>query len=168
MSESFLGEIRLFSFNYAPRGWLKCDGTILSIAQNQALFALLGTYYGGDGQTTFALPDLRGRTPVHQGQRLGSSHVMGEKSGQESVTLTLNTMPTHNHMLGVAAGPGTLASPSGNVFAAHRGGYSESVDAVLQPGTLAMVGGSQPHENRPPFLTLNYCICTQGIFPSRN
>lgn len=167
MSDYYLGEIRLFGFNFAPRGWALCNGQLMSISQNSALFALLGTTYGGDGITTFALPDLRGRVAIHQGQGPGlSSHVMGEVGGTETVTLTTNQMPSHAHNPLGSAGAQTTNRPDG--AAPAQGGNYSTPDASHPMATTSVVGGSQPHNNVQPYLTMNYCIAVTGIFPSRN
>jgi microcystin-dependent protein len=182
MSEPFIGQLMIFAGNFAPRGWATCDGQILSIAHNTALFSLLGTTYGGNGQTTFALPDLRGRVPMHVGTGPGlSSYVLGEVSGVETVTLINTQMPAHNHtvtnVINAAYGPQSPTdNPSGAVPAGTGGGptvYNSSSDgttmnpAMLQT-TIGMAGGNQPHENRQPYLVMTFCIALQGIFPSRN
>jgi microcystin-dependent protein len=172
MSEPFLGEIKMVGFTFAPRGWAFCSGQILSIAQNTALFSLLGTTYGGNGQTTFALPDLRGRTPVHMGQGPGLSSVtLGEMSGTPDVTLN-STQAGHAHALKGTANQASATSPSGNVPAAKRRGgkdiYHPTPGVTLHPSSIAIAGGSQPHENMQPYLGLNFVIALEGIFPSRN
>lgn len=175
MSNQFLSEIRIFSMNYAPRGWAQCNGQILPINQNQALFSLLGTTYGGNGQTTFALPDLRSRVPFHEGQGGGNSLTLGERGGEESHTLTTQEMPTHIHALqgnnAVVGGTAnaTVQSPIG-AFWANDGKSiftNSAPNSAMSPLTVSNVGGSQPHENRSPFLVLNFCIALQGIFPSQ-
>jgi microcystin-dependent protein len=174
MAEPFLSEIRIFSFNFAPRGWATCDGQLLPINQNQALFSLLGTTYGGNGQTNFGLPDLRGRVPFHFGSGGGGSYSLGQKAGEETHTLTLQETPTHNHTLAAGSNATTAtagqANPVGNYLA--NSGKTVYVTAqpnsVMSPATVSNVGGSQPHENRSPYLTLNLCIALQGIFPSPN
>lgn len=171
MSEPFIGEISMFAGNFAPRGWAFCQGQILSIAQNSALFALLGTTYGGNGQTTFALPDLRGRAPVHLGQLSGGAfYTQGESAGAEAVTLTEAQVPAHNHTLAVGA-TGTQASPSGGLPGATPARdfrYSDAAtNATLYAGTISSPA-AQPHENRSPVLALNFIIALEGIFPSRN
>lgn len=169
MPEPFLSEIRIFSFNFPPKGWALCNGQLLPINQNQALFALLGTTYGGNGQTTFALPDLRGRVPIHT----GNGHVLGERAGQESHTLTLSEMTTHTHLLSGNVAKTSAASafsPTGNYWAnSGKTCFSTSPpDSSMSPATVASVGGSQPHQNMSPHLVLNFCIALQGIFPSQN
>lgn len=167
MSTPFLGEVKLVSFNFPPKGWAECNGQLMPINQNQALFAILGTTYGGNGQTTFALPDLRGRVPVH----FGSSFTLGQKAGEEAHTLTINELPTHIHALMNNPTNATSDTPSAEVMlgTAALDAYHAPTDLVaLEPSIISSVGGSQPHENRQPFLTLNYIIALQGIFPSQN
>lgn len=169
MAEPFLSEIRIMSFNFAPKGWAMCNGQLLPINQNQALFALLGTTYGGNGQVNFALPDLRARGPLHTGAAPGgSTHTLGERAGEQAHTLSVAELPVHSHAVNVANAPGTHASPAGNLLAAHRGGYAEAPGATMHAGALANAGGSQAHLNMSPFLALNFCIALQGIFPSQN
>jgi microcystin-dependent protein len=173
MAEPFLGEIRLVPFNFAPVGWAMCNGQILAIASNTALFSLLGTTYGGNGVTTFALPDLRSRVPVHEGQGLGlSPYVLGQSGGVESVSLLANQMPEHNHAVNASANKGNKASPIGSYPASDAAGitaeYNGSPTGAMNAGMIAMAGGSQPHTNVQPYLTLNFVIALQGIFPSRN
>jgi microcystin-dependent protein len=167
MSEPFLASIVLFAGNFAPRGWAFCQGQILSISQNTALFSLLGTTYGGNGTTTFALPDLRGRAPIGQGQGPGLSSIsLGEVGGVESVTLLATQMPSHTHSQPVTNGQQTTNRPNG-ALPAQGGVYSnESDGSTFHPTSAA--GGSQPHENREPYLGLNYIIAIEGIYPSRN
>jgi microcystin-dependent protein len=162
--EPFLGEIMMVSFNYPPRGWAFCNGQQLPINQNQALFSLLGTTFGGNGQTTFALPDLRGRVPIH----VGSGHTLGERAGQASHTLTVNELPAHNHLVNASShATGGSASPSGRFLGGANNAYrSGGASASLGPGTVGSVGGSQAHQNLQPFLTINFCIALTGIFPS--
>ena len=163
MAEQFLGELRLMSFNYAPNGWAQCNGQTLPINQNQALFSLLGTTYGGNGQTTFALPDMRGRTPVHVGNGLNQ----GEALGEEFHTLIQSEMPAHNHQIEASSASGNQAAPS--ILASAGDLYRPPGDlTTVHPQTIASSGGSQSHENRHPLLTLNWCVALQGIFPSRN
>jgi len=168
MSEPFLAEIMIVGFNFAPRGWAFCDGQILPINQNQSLFALLGTTYGGDGRTSFALPELRGRTPIH----VGEGHTQGQKSGEQTHTLSSAEMPPHTHQVSASANSANQINPSGHVPAnaapiampVYGGGTSGDMGA----GTIANNGGSQAHENMQPYLALNFCIALQGLFPSRN
>jgi|SRR5947207_14407477 len=161
----FLGEIRLFSFGFAPKSWALCNGQFLPINQNQALFSLLGTTYGGNGVTTFALPDLRGRLPIHMGQ----AHTLGEKAGNTSVTLNIQQLPTHTHNLVASDANGTQPVAAGNVLAQANNLYTPPANlTALDPSTVSNVGGSQPHNNLMPYLALNFCIALQGIFPSRN
>ncbi len=167
MAEPFLSEIRIMSFGYAPRGWAMANGQLLPINQNQGLFSLLGTTYGGNGQTNFALPNLQGNTPIHVGQ----GHVLGEKGGSQSVTLSVAQIPTHVHVMQASSTAGDQHAPGGNLL-----GDSGSVQVygppgsltTLLPSTIGSIGGSQAHLNMQPFLTLNFCIALQGIFPSPN
>jgi len=174
MSQPFIGQIITAGFNFAPRGYATCDGQILSIAQNTALFSLLGTTYGGNGTSTFALPDLRGRVPIHQGQGPGlTPRTMGELSGSENVTLISSQMPAHNHTVGALSTNGNLKSPTNNIPANVQGTstniYSASnADTTMNPQMLGITGGSQPHNNMQPYLVINFCIALVGIFPSRN
>jgi microcystin-dependent protein len=156
----------LVPYNFPPRGWALCNGQILPIAQNTALFSLLGTTYGGNGQTTFALPDLRGRVALSSGQGPGlSNYLLGQVGGDESVTLNVNQIPTHAHSIGGTNSGSTSSRPAGNVNA-QGGAYSSTSDSPMQPTGGA--GGGQPHSNIQPYLCLNYCIALEGIFPSRN
>jgi microcystin-dependent protein len=172
VSNPFLGEIRLFGFNFAPRTWATCSGQLMPIAQNTALFSLLGTTYGGDGQTTFALPDLRGRSALSAGQGPGlAAYNLGQVSGVETVTLISTQMPAHNHTMLASSSDSTAKNPSGNI----PGGTASPVYAAvgtanttMAPQVIGGAGGSQPHENRSPYLVLNYCIALEGIYPSRN
>ncbi len=166
MSTPFLGELKIVAFNFAPKGWAECNGQFLPINQNQALFSILGTTYGGNGQTTFALPDLRGRTPIHA----GSGFIQGQAGGQEFHTVTLQEMPTHTHVLQGSNTEGNSQTAAGNVLAQSAGRVYTDPAALttLSPTTVSSVGGSQPHENRQPFTVLNVVIALQGIFPSRN
>lgn len=166
MSDPFLAEIRVVSFAFAPKGWALCDGRLLPINQNQALFSLLGTAYGGDGRTTFALPDLRGRAPAHVG-----SITLGERGGEETQSLTEAQLPAHTHVLGASSQRGSLDDPAGAVWAGPAAGnlYSaEEPDTTMQPESVTPFGNGQPHENMQPYLVLNFVIAIQGIFPSRN
>lgn len=166
MAEPFLGEIRLFSFAQAPVGWAKCDGQLLPINQNQALFSLLGTMYGGNAQTTFALPDLRGRCAMHVG---GAHDVQGEKAGQEAHTLSISELPQHLHLQTASTLDGDQPIATNNLLGAFNNGYTGAASlTTISPSTVANVGGSQPHPNMGPFITINFCIALIGIFPSRN
>jgi microcystin-dependent protein len=166
MAEPFLSEIRIMSFVFAPKGWALCNGQLLPINQNQALFSLLGTTFGGDGRVNFALPDLRGRTPIH----VGSGHTLGERGGEQAHTLSVSELPTHTHvMFGTSTAVSTIV-PTANVLGAAAATdplYSTAANlTALDPSSIANVGGSQAHLNMQPFLTLNFCIALQGIFPS--
>ena len=164
MADPFLGEIKIMSFGFAPKGWALCNGQSLPINQNQALFSLLGTTFGGDGRTTFALPDLRGSIPMHS----GDGHVLGERDGTESVTLNIQQLPMHNHLVNVVNANAT-AGPAGNYFASANALYQPPPpNTILSPTTISTVGNTQPHENRQPFLTLSFAIALVGIFPSPN
>ena len=171
MSEPFLAEIRIVGFNFAPRGWAFCDGEILPINQNQSLYSLLGTTYGGDGRTSFGLPDLRGRTPIHVGSANGVSHREGQKGGEETVTLGVAQMPTHNHDVRGSSTAGDTNRPAGHLLAREQGSiYRQSLtNPVSMPNSaVTSVGGGQAHDNMQPYLTLNFCIALRGLFPSRN
>lgn len=171
MSEPFLAEIRIVGFNFAPRGWALCDGQILPISQNQSLYSLLGTTFGGDGSTSFALPDLRGRTPIHVGaSNGGGSHPLGQKAGEETHTLSAAEIPQHTHPLQATNDIGTATAPQANVLAeASLPVYSSfSTGVAMGTGSVQNVGGGQAHENMQPYLVLNFCIALQGLFPSRN
>lgn len=169
MAEPFIGQIQSFGFNFAPRNWAMCNGQILSIAQNTALFSLLGTTYGGNGQTTFALPDLRGRTSLHQGQGPGlTNRTIGEVSGSETVTLINSEMPMHNHLVNASAGTKLNTTPGGNNLGGATIYTNAALDSVMDPAMITPSGGSQPHNNMQPYLVINWCIALQGIFPSRN
>ena len=172
MAEPFLGQILMVGFNFAPRGWAYCNGQLLPIAQNTALFSLLGTTYGGNGQTTFALPNLQSRVPIHFGQGAGlSAYSLGETGGQESVTLTTPQMPAHNHTaaLNASGGAGSDGSPTGN-YLADGNQYTSSTNTSMNANAVAIgiAGGTQPHSNIQPYLGLNFIIALEGIFPSRN
>ncbi len=166
MAEPFLSEIRLMSFGFAPKGWALCNGQLLPINQNQALFALLGTTYGGDGRSNFALPDLQGRAPIH----VGSGHTLGERGGEQAHTVAISELPTHTHRLAVSsATSGGNANPSGRVLGGGNNAYHAPTSlTTMNPATVTGTGGSQPHLNMQPFLTINFSIALQGIFPSPN
>ena len=172
MAEPFLSEIRLMSFVFPPKNWALCNGQLLPINQNQGLFSLLGTMYGGDGRVNFALPDLRGRVPIH----VGNGHTLGERGGEQAHTLTISEMPPHLHYVQASYTQGNVVNPNlagtGRVLAADPGNpYSTGfapTPVALNPATVANVGGSQAHLNMQPFLTLSYCIALSGIFPSPN
>ncbi|HWE63358.1 MAG TPA: tail fiber protein [Chloroflexota bacterium] len=169
MSQSFIGEIRMFGGNFAPVGWAFCDGSLLAIDQNDALFNLIGTTYGGDGQSTFALPNLQGRIPIHQ----GPGFTLGQTGGAETVTLTRNQMPIHTHTAVADSNNATTGSPVGNVWAAVTSNltkaYATTAGATpMNAGALATVGGSQPHDNMKPYLAVNFIISLFGTFPSQS
>lgn len=171
MADPFVAEIRIFPFNFAPRGWAFCNGQLLPLSQNTALFSLLGTTYGGDGKSTFALPNIQGSAPMHPGQGPGLSlHDLGETGGSDTVTLLESEIPVHSHTLQASTGAASSRNPSDAALARSRGA------AVYGPATaltamsfqaLAVVGSSQPHTNLQPYLTMNFCIALQGIFPPR-
>ena len=166
MAEPFLSEIRLMSFNFAPKGWAQCNGQFLPINQNQALFALLGTTFGGDGRVNFALPDFRGRTPIHVGQ----GHINGEKAGEQAHTLTIGELPSHTHWANGSSTPAETNVPTNAAYlGAVSNGYTAPNNLVaLNPGMITNAGGSQAHQNMQPYLTICFCIALQGIFPSPN
>lgn len=170
MATPFIGEIRLVGFNFAPLGWAECDGSLLLISQNDALFTLIGTTYGGDGQSTFALPDLRGRVALGR----GNAHIIGEVAGTESETLTINQLPAHTHPQSATPQGGNSAQPQGKVYAQLSNAtksdkiYGTPADANAASSMVNLTGGSQPHENRQPFLTMRYVIALEGIFPTQN
>lgn len=179
--EPFIGQIIMVGFNYAPRGWAMCDGRLLPISQNQALFSLLGTMYGGDGRTTFALPDLRGRSAIGMGQGPGlSQRVQGEMSGAENVTLIQAQMPAHTHSLTASTADGTTNTPKEAVIAVNKvpidrnnvvdgnAFVQSSPTAVMNPQSIGAAGGNQPHNNMQPYIAMNYVIALVGIFPSRD
>jgi microcystin-dependent protein len=169
MSEPFLGELRIFSFASAPRGWAQCNGQLLPINQNQALFSLLGTMYGGNGQTNFALPNLQNRVPMH----LGSGHTQGESAGEANHTLTVNEVPTHLHVAQASSAAANANAAAGNVLAVSQGNIYLNPNQTspqltpLHPSTTASTGGSQAHNNTQPLLVLNVCVALQGVFPSQ-
>lgn len=164
MSEPFLGEIKLISWNFAPKGWAFCNGQLLPINQNQALFSILGTTYGGDGRLTFALPNLQARVPVHVGNGIS----LGQLGGEASHTLNIAELPAHTHVpVGAAADP-DQATPAGFLWANNPSSYATAPNAAMDPALIGATGGSQPHENLSPYLALNFVIALQGIFPSQN
>ncbi|MGC2745739.1 MAG: tail fiber protein [Candidatus Angelobacter sp.] len=174
MSDQFVAEIRIFPFNFAPKGWAFCNGQLMPISQNTALFSLLGTTYGGDGKSTFALPDLQGSTPMQQGQGPGLSlRDLGEQSGEQNVTLLISEMPAHSHTALAGTGGTAMATPVNNVWASGiKSGPSVfspsgANDVAMSPVATSITGGSLPHNNLMPYLTLNFCIALQGIFPPR-
>jgi microcystin-dependent protein len=165
VSEPFLSEIKLMSFGFAPKGWAQCNGQLLPINQNQALFSLLGTTYGGDGRTTFALPNLQGRIPVHQ----GNSHSLGEAGGEQAHTLSVNETPVHTHTAYATTSAGDSPIPAGNFLGGADNFYAPLANSTaLHPSTISNAGGGQAHDNMQPYLALNFCIALQGIFPSRD
>lgn len=176
MSSPFVAEIRIFACNFAPTGWAQCNGQLLPLSQNTALFSLLGTFYGGDGKSTFALPNLQGSAAMHQGQGQGlSQRFLGEQSGTTSVTLLTSEMPAHAHTFGRALNAnGGSQTPTGSVWAqapAGRGtaaNYATPATGAVNPNCMAVTGGSLPHNNLQPYLVLNFCIALQGVFPPRN
>lgn len=171
MSDPFVAEIRMFPFNFAPHGWAFCDGQLLPISQNTALFSLLGTFYGGDGKSTFALPDMQGSAPVHQGDGSGlSQRFLGEQSGSEFVTLLASEMPLHSHQVVGRATVGNQQLPGGNAWGGSNVSkqYANAApDKTMSFQALAIAGSSLPHNNRQPYLTVNFCIALQGVFPPR-
>ena len=173
LNDNYLGEIKLFGGNFAPLGWAPCDGRLLSISENDALFALLGTTYGGDGQSTFGLPDLRGRVPMHQGTLSGgSTYIIGQMAGVESVTLNTNNLPSHTHPFAASNTAGTTNDPTNGFLAAAANfqPYSNGTtpDTNFSPNAISMVGGNNPHDNTVPFQAVQFIIALQGIFPSQN
>jgi len=167
VSQPFLGEIRIFAGNFAPTGWMFCDGQLLPISQNDALFQLIGTAYGGDGESTFALPDLRGRLPTHQ----GSGFILAETGGAEQVTLTVNQIPAHSHPFLATTNLGNQINPGGSVLSSSQGAlpYIEDLPTVNMAATvIPPVGGSQPHTNFQPYLCVNFIIAVVGVFPTQN
>jgi microcystin-dependent protein len=171
MADPFVAEIRIFPFNFAPKGWAWCDGQILPISQNTALFSLLGTTYGGDGKSTFALPDLQGRAPMHPGQGPGLSlHDLGETGGSETVSLLESEIPAHSHALRGSNLNSDSPSPSGNTLARFPNAYQSSTSGLvaMAPESLTPAGGDQPHNNMMPYLTFYFSIALQGVFPPRS
>jgi microcystin-dependent protein len=170
MADPFVAEIRIFGFNFPPKGWAFCDGQIMPLSQNTALFSLLGTTYGGDGKSTFALPDLQGQAPMHPGQGPGLSlHDLGETGGSETVTLLESEIPSHSHTLRASLDDAEVAipSPARTLAKASSNMYGAAPNAAMAPEALVPAGGDQPHNNMQPYLTLNFCIALQGVFPPR-
>jgi microcystin-dependent protein len=171
MATPFLGEIQMVGFNFAPTNWAKCNGQLIAITQNEALFALIGTTYGGDGVTTFGLPNVQSRMPIHMGQGQGlSQYILGQQAGSESVTLLANQLPAHGHTPLCNSTTGDQASPTNNFWAASAQQlYSNAAPAAaMNPGLIQPSGGNQPHDNMNPFLVINFIIALAGIFPTRN
>ena len=180
MAEPFVGQITVYPYNFPPRGWADCAGQLMSISQNAALFSLLGTQFGGDGRSTFGLPNLQGTVPLGQGTAPGgSTYVMGETGGSENITLLFNSMPSHTHGANAITAHGTLDVPTGQLFATPETGvpphgttgpiYNVAApDTTLIPASVQTAGGNQPHNNLQPFLVLRYCIALQGVFPTRS
>jgi microcystin-dependent protein len=171
MAEPFLGEIRMFGGNFAPLGWAFCNGQIMSIADNEALFSLVGTTYGGDGVNTFALPNLQSRIPMHQGQGGGlSPYVMGQIGGTENVTLNAQNLPQHSHGTAASSGNGGASSPAGSYWASNAATkqYAPATNTTMAPTAMSLTGGNQPHQNLMPLLTISFIIALEGIYPSRN
>jgi microcystin-dependent protein len=161
--EPYLGELRLFPWAFAPKGWSLCQGQILPVQQFQALFSILGVQYGGNGSTTFALPDLRGRVPVH----FGNTYTIGQAAGEATHTLTTDEMPNHNHQVNASTVIPTESSPANAYWTTNENSYSATSNGTMNQAAIATAGGSQPHSNTQPYLVLNYCIAITGIFPSR-
>ncbi len=171
MSQPYVGEIRLFAGNFAPAGWAFCDGSLQSISENETLFQLIGTTYGGDGQNTFALPDLRSRVPVHTGSSAGVTYQIGESGGVEQVTLTSNTLPSHNHAAGCTDQPGNSPNPIGGIPAVNAAALAYGAvppNVGMNPAIIGNTGGNSPHTNIQPFLCVSFIISFFGIFPSPN
>jgi microcystin-dependent protein len=165
MSTPFLSEIKIVSFNFAPKGWALCNGQLLPINQNQALFSLLGTTYGGDGRVNFALPNLQGRIPNH----VGNGFTLGEVGGETAHTLNISELPAHTHTpTGSATNPATSASAQGNLWGVDPGQYTANSNSAMNPACITNTGGNQPHDNMSPYLVLNFVIALQGLFPSQN
>lgn len=163
MSTPFLGEIKLISWNFAPQGWAFCNGQLLPINQNQALFSLFGTTYGGDGRVNFGLPDLRGRTPIH----FGAGFTQGEKGGETAHTVNISELPAHTHAPTANSAAATVGVTTNNFWSA-TGSYAANPDGAMNPASLTATGGSQPHNNMQPYLVINFIVALQGIFPSQN
>ena len=169
MSQPFIGQLLLVGFNFAPAGWATCNGAIISIAENSTLFALIGTTYGGNGQTTYNLPDLRGRIPIHQGSNGVSTYVIGQTGGVENVTITVNQYPSHTHSLQGSSTAGSTSIPTNNVLGAVSAYTTETPSIAMNNATIGFSGGgNQPHNNLQPYLALNWVISLFGVFPSQN
>ena len=170
MAQSYVGEIRAVGFNFAPVGWVLCDGSLLSISEYSVVFNLIGTTYGGDGVNTFGIPDLRGRTPIHQGTGGGGTYVLGQLSGVENVTLTLPTIPSHRHPIAAQGANGNVNSPTGAYFAGSTAEqYAAAANGTAVTGSITgPAGSSQPHSNLQPFLCVNYIISLFGVYPTQN
>jgi microcystin-dependent protein len=171
MAQPYIGEIRMFAGNFNPNGWMFCDGALLPISENEALFQLIGTTYGGDGESTFGLPNLQSRIPIHMGTGPdGTTYQIGEMAGTEQETLTTQQIPTHSHPLTATTNTGTETTPAGNLLAQTPGGVKpyleQDADVAMNPQNITPAGGSQPHENTQPFLCVNYIISLFGLFPS--
>ena len=164
MSDPFLGEIKIISWNFAPKGWAFCNGQLLPISQNQALFSILGTTYGGDGRVNFALPNLQGRSPVHVGNGIN----LGERGGEIAHTLSISELPGHTHGVAASSAAPSFSSAAGNLWCVNPGLYNATSDTAMNPADITVTGGSQPHANMSPYLVLNFVIALQGIFPSQN
>lgn len=167
MAEPFLGEIHIFTFNFAPRGYAQCDGQLIPIDQNQALYSLLGTAYGGDGKTTFGLPDMRGRVPIHRGVH-EFPYKRGEKGGMETVTLSVLELPKHRHTWHLSAEDGSDRLPANNYISSLNALFAIGNEVPMAPAMLSTVGGNQPHNNLQPSSVVNFCIALKGQYPSRN
>lgn len=168
MATAYVGEIRMVGFNFPPSGWQLCNGQLLSISEYSTLFNLIGTTYGGDGQNTFALPDLRGRTPIHIGTGGGQTYVQGQQGGVENVTLTTSQLPAHNHAVTAEGASGNANSPSGGYFAGSTLGQYASSSSGVSAAVLQNTGGGQPHNNLMPYLTVSFVISLFGVYPSRS
>jgi microcystin-dependent protein len=170
MGSPYLSEIKIVSFNYAPRGWALCDGQLLAINQNQALFSLLGTTYGGDGKTNFALPNLQGCVPLHEGKdQFGNTYIVGQAGGQAAVTLAAGQMAAHTHQVQADSAVASSGTPAAEIWADSASNpYSTSANSLMKPSSVMAQGGGQPHNNMPPYLVLNFVIALTGIYPSRN
>jgi microcystin-dependent protein len=165
VAEPFMSEIRIMSFGFAPKGWARCDGQLMPINQNQALFSLLGTTFGGDGRTNFGLPNLQGRTPVH----VGNGHSLGERGGEQAHTLSTQELPTHQHTFQASQANADIPTPANAMFGTSNNMYATADNlTAINPGTIASTGGGQAHQNMQPYMTLSFCIALQGVWPSQN